>query len=141
MLHQVKTDVRLKLEANIFTTRRGADRHAMIDNCGVNVKQKGAVKKMVRRRPQSGRRKLNSYGSILNDKGIWAAVIRDEGVIRYAAKGRNLYNIIELVELEGVLDGVQLAIKYGDTKLEVSTDSTCVVAYYTMKNPPGRLGK
>lgn len=77
--------------------------------------------------------KLNTDGSL---GGSWAAVIRnDEGTPLAAAKGRKLYNSIDLIELQGVLNGVQMAIRHGWTEVEASTDLTCVVYYYTMKNP------
>lgn len=45
---------------------------------------------------------MNSDASLLNGKGSWAAVIRDEdGKVLHAAKGNNLYSSIELVDLPG----------------------------------------
>lgn len=53
-----------------------------------------------------------------------------------AAHGRYQYNRIDLVKLQNLQYGVQLALKHGINEIEASTDSLCMVWYFNREKPP-----
>lgn len=91
-------------------------------------------------KPPMGTVKLNSDGTLQNGLGNWGAVLRDNnGVIIKAARGRSVEITIDAVELDGLLQGTELAIRNGYLNIDAEVDSTTVVYYREAGNPPWNL--
>lgn len=63
-----------------------------------------------------------------------AAVIRNvKGEVIAIVRGKSKYTRIDLIELQGVLNGGLLVIKRGIVEMEAATDSTTVAYYFVTR--------
>lgn len=86
--------------------------------------------------------KLNTDGNWDGANGFWAAVIRGrQGEVLAMAKGVARQKRIDLIELEGVMHGIELAEKYGYQNIEAETDSTTVKFYMQSEQIPWETKK
>ncbi|KAF5178444.1 Ribonuclease h domain [Thalictrum thalictroides] len=64
------------------------------------------------------------------DSGGWAAVIQDHpGAVVAASKGASTYRTIAGIELQGLQNGLQLALRNNVRKLKAQTNSSNVVSF------------
>lgn len=141
--HCIVNDVQTKPMAGEYRMVVGAERDEMTIRWGVEIGIRGNdVKKASWTKPVGAMVKLNSDGSWDGEAGYWEEVIRRrEGQVLAMAKGKSQYNRIDMIELQGIMYGIEFARRHGYEEIEADTDSMSVKYYLEMEQTPWEVRK
>lgn len=137
--HVILEEVRIKMAGNAYDMNNGEERRLMEERWGITIDDSGRRSSWVSwTKPPVGTVKLNTDGSLNNNKGAWGAALRDcEGNVLRAAHGVSPYTSIDAIEVDAVYQGMQLALRYGYRKIIINVDSTTAVFYIRRKSLRG----
>lgn len=131
-------DVRIKLSCANFVMKEGPAKEIMEEQWRVIIKTSNRMKTQVKWvMPPEGTVKINTDGSLKNNRGSWGAAMRDhEGQAVKIAHGISPYNSIDEIEMDAAYQGLELAWKHGFRDVFINVDSSTILHYLKMQEPP-----
>ncbi|KAK1268719.1 hypothetical protein QJS04_geneDACA008217 [Acorus gramineus] len=131
LLCNIKASIRESTVSKIFPASKTPENQKIADSFGLQLKQKvPSIITIHWSPPHEGWFKLNTDGSLADDRGGYGALIRNEHaefVIGLA--GRLDLPSINLLELKAIEKGVDLGLSINLTKLWIESDSTTAIAW------------
>ncbi|KAK1295842.1 hypothetical protein QJS10_CPB15g00882 [Acorus calamus] len=131
LLKFIKLSISSRLKSAKITTTLTPDVEKLMDFFHFNVVQKIIRVKEVRwKPPEPGWLKLNTDGSLSDDRGGYGALIRnDSSGFLSGLAGRQDLPSINLLELKAIERGIWLSSQIGASKLWIESDSTTALGW------------
>ncbi|KAK1325736.1 hypothetical protein QJS10_CPA01g00793 [Acorus calamus] len=133
ILRRIEESIHLRTIHKVFNAIPMPDHAKIMDAFRVTIISKEQVTSMVKwLSPHAGWHKLNTDGSLADDRGGYGALLRDEKAdFIIGLAGRLDLPSINLLELKAIEQGVVLGCSISVKKLWIETDSTTARAWLT----------
>ncbi|KAK1309219.1 hypothetical protein QJS10_CPA09g00486 [Acorus calamus] len=131
ILHRIRDSIKMRAMSKVFRVLPNPDYSRISSAFGVQILEKALVHTTIKwLLPQGDWFKLNTDGSLADDRGGYGALVRNnKGDFIIGLAGRLDLPSINLLELKAIERGVLIGIAKGVDKLWIESDSTTALAW------------
>ncbi|KAK1327173.1 hypothetical protein QJS10_CPA01g01639 [Acorus calamus] len=131
LMRRIKAEISIRLQFSVLKAAISPELIKVAENYGTSISDIPVTSKPVQWiPPDSNWLKVNSDGSLSEDRGGYGAIIRDEkGNFIIGAAGQSNPKSINLLEFQGILLGLELGLQIGASRIWFEADSTTAIAW------------